>query len=307
MRRAIVTGASGFIGQALTAALLEQGTEVYGLCAHPDKLGATRSHPGFHLVQVSFEDYGDLAAIMPREEFDVFFHFAWQGYGKATNDYRVQVPNIKYACDAASAAAALGCRRFVFADSSHEFLVLETQDNQLAYCSIYGAAKHAAQRLCKALLAGTRTEFVGVLFTNVFGVGDRSARSANTMLRKLMAGEDLDLVPGERLYDWTYIDDCVGGVLAAAEKGKPGKVYYVGSRVLRPFFEIITDVRDTVAPNAELHFGKFNDDTFINYDQINTYELYNDTGFLPGADFAEGVRKTKEWLRGMDTENKDVN
>lgn len=297
MKRVIITGASGFIGQALTEALLDQGTEVYGVCAHPEKLGEIKEHPLFHLVQLKFKEYGSLAEKIPAGVYDVFFHFAWQGYGKATNDYKVQIPNIQYTCDAASAAAELGCKRFVLADSSHEYLVGPDNSGSVGLCSVYGAAKASAQRFCRVLLHNTDTEYIGVLFTNVFGPGDRSSRSTNTLLRKLLSGKDLDLIPGERLYDWTYIDDCVGGVIAAARDGKAGRVYYVGSRYLKPFSEIITEVRDTVAPGAALNFGKYHDSTYIDYSHINTYALYNDTGYLPNADLREGIQKTARWLK----------
>lgn len=303
MKRVIISGSSGFIGQALTAALLEQGAEVWGTCAHPEKLGPIREHPSFHLVQADFQEYEALAEKLPAGPYDVFFHLAWQGYGKATNDYRVQVPNIKYSCDAASAAAVLKCHRFVLADSSHEHLVSPDREGKLGLCSIYGAAKASAQRFCRVLLHNTETKFVGVLFTNVFGPGDRSSRSTNTILRKLMKGEDLDLIPGDRLYDWTCIDDCVGGVIAAAQSGRAGMVYYVGSRYLKPFSEIITEVRDAVAPEAELHFGKYQDSTFIDYRQIDTYALYSDTGYLPEANFTDTIKKTAAWLQTIDNGN----
>ena len=244
MKKVIISGASGFIGQALAEALLADGVEVYGLCATPEKLGELKKNPHFHLIQIEFQEYEQLAQKVSERDFDVFFHFAWQGYGKATNDYRIQISNIKYTCDAA-----------------------------------YGV------------------EFVGVLFTNIFGVGDRSGRSTNTMLKQLMRGQDLDLIKGDHLYDWTYIDDCVGGIIAAAKRGRNYKVYYVGSRQLRPFREIITEVRDVVCPKSKLNFGMYQDNSWIDYQDIDIYALYNDTGYLPSAIFEDSIKKTVDWLR----------
>ena len=94
MKKVIISGASGFIGQALAEALLADGVEVYGLCATPEKLGELKKNPHFHLIQIEFQEYEQLAQKVSERDFDVFFHFAWQGYGKATNDYRVQISNI---------------------------------------------------------------------------------------------------------------------------------------------------------------------------------------------------------------------
>lgn len=297
MRRVIVTGASGFIGQAVSRALINEGVEVFGLSFHLEKLGDLRNHPMFHVIEAEFRDYKNLHEMIDETGFDAFFHFAWQGYGKSTNDYKVQIPNIQYACDAAYAAIALKCKRFVFADSSHEYLVRRGADNQLHECSIYGNAKRSARHMVKAILHNGNVEYIGVLFTNIFGEGDWSNRSTNTMLRRLINGQDLDLIKGDNLYDWTYIDDCVGGVIAAAEFGRSGTVYYVGSRQLRPFREIITDVRNIVRPEAKLNFGTYLDDSFIDYRKIDIYALYRDTGYLPSADFEESIRKTVNWIK----------
>lgn len=297
MKKVILSGAAGFIGQALAKKLLAEGVEVYGLCATPEKLGELRDHPGFHMIQAEFQEYEHLAQKIQERDFDVFFHLAWQGYGKATNDYRVQLPNVKYTCDAAYAAIELQCKRFVFADSSHEHLKAPDAKGAVRECSIYGTAKKAARQMSQVILHNGGVEFVGVLFTNIFGVGDRSSRSTNVMLRKLMDGQDLDLIQGDSLYDWTYIDDCVGGVLAAARAGKNSTVYYVGSRQLRPFREIIMEVRDIVDPALDLHFGAYQDDSFIDYREIDTYALYRDTGYLPSSIFKESIEKTEEWLK----------
>lgn len=297
MKKVIVSGACGFIGQAVSRALIKQGVEVYGLSLQLDRLGDLKDNPKFHIIVAEFKDYKKLPEMVGETDFDAFFHFAWQGYGKSTNDYQVQIPNVEYACDAAYAALALKCKRFIFADSSHEHLKSKTADGSESICSIYGSAKNAASRLCRVIMHNGGGEFVGVLFTNIFGVGDWSNRSTNAMLRRLMNGQDLDLIDGKNLYDWTYIDDCVGGVIAAAEAGVNNKVYYVGSRVLRPFSEIITEVRDIVAPDAKLNFGAYNDPTYIDYEEIDTYALYRDTGYLPSADFKEGVIATVKWLK----------
>jgi len=299
MKKVIISGAAGFIGQALAKTLLADGVEVYGLCATPEKLGELRSNPNFHLIQVEFQAYEQLAQKVTERDFDVFFHLAWQGYGKATNDYRVQLPNIKYACDAAYAAIELRCKRYVFADSSHEYLKSPDTSGIVRECSIYGTAKKAARQMSQVILHNGGVEFVGVLFTNIFGVGDHSNRSTNVMLRKLMSGQDLDLIKGENLYDWTYIDDCIGGVIAAAQLCKSHTIYYVGSRQLRPFYEIITEMRDAIRPAAKLNFGTYQDNTFIDYRDIDTYALYSDTGYLPSAIFKESIEKTADWLKKM--------
>ena len=140
-------------------------------------------------------------------------------------------------------------------------------------------------------------EYNSVLFTNVYGVGDRSERSTNTILKKLLAGEPLKLISGEHLHDWTYIDDAVGGVMAVLKKGEPGREYYIGSRRPKTFKDIVTQVRDVVSPGTKLRFGEYKDDAYIDYSKIDLDALYNDTGFEPTVSLEDGVRRTAKWIQ----------
>lgn len=299
MKRVIVTGANGFIGNALTKKLLDSGAEVWAVVREKDAFARINSM-NLHVVLATFDDYSRLPALIDERDFNAFFHFAWAGYGSQTNDIAVQSANVLQAGLAAKAAAELRAKRFVFADSSHEYLVSLGQDEKCGMCSIYGAAKRSAQQMCRVICHNNRIDFIGVLFTNIFGVGDKSSRSTNTLVRKLLAGQDLDLVKGDKLYDWTYIDDCVEGVLAAAQSGKSGKVYYVGSERLRPFSEIIREVRDVINPTSKLNFGTYQDNSYIDYSYIDIYELYRDTGYLPTRDFKRAIIMTANWLRTLD-------
>lgn len=299
MKRVIITGVSGFIGQALASCLLGRGTEVWGVCAHPEKLGDLRRHPQLHLLHLDFQDYSILGQRIGQHGFDDFFHFAWQGYGTASDDCSVQTANITYAYEAACAAAACGCEKFIFADSSHEYLKSIDAQGNTGFCSVYGAAKRSARQMCQIAAHAGGMAFTGVLFANVFGVGDRSSRSTNTLLKRLLAGQHLDLTEGAELHDWTYIDDCIGGIIAAAEHGRAGQVYYVGSRQLRPFREIITEVRDILAPQAELRFGAYQERSFVDFSGIDLYALYRDTGYLPTAVFKESILKTADWIKQL--------
>ena len=304
MKTAIISGVSSFIGQALATRLLDSGTEVYGLTTHGETALRQRAH--MHVLELGFPDYDRLEKRLREaglREADVFFHLAWQGYAVARDDFRVQSANISHACEAVVGAAACGCGRFVFASSFFAHLKSRDASSEAGYCSVYGSAKHAADRMCQTVAHNAGIGYIGVLFSNIFGVGDSSARAFNTLLGQLNRGESLRLTQGRNLYDWTYIDDCVDGVLAAAEWGRPGRTYYIGSGSLRPFGEAVTEMRDAVAPQAELLWGAYPDASFIDYREIDIDQLYQDTGYRPAADFQTSVRKTAAWLRQREGEN----
>lgn len=301
MKTAIITGAGGFIGGAMTTFLLDKGIKVYGVDISERTLARHMGREGFIPVIAEFADYPRLHEKI-YDDVDVFYHFAWQGYGKDTQNFDVQVNNVIATEKVCEAAGKIGCRKFVLACSSYEYQKNEI-DSKMGLCSIYGAAKAASKSFAQVVSHRAGMLFCGALFTNVFGVGDQSNRSTNTIIRKLLRGEDIDATKGEDLYDWSYIDDVVGGLYAVGEKGLDGKEYYVGSNRLRPLKDIITEVRDIVSPKSVIHFGAFENNAYVDYANIDVYQLYNDTGYYPTAEFKESILKTAIWLQSQTSGN----
>ena len=229
----------------------------------------------------------------------MFFHFAWGGVGNNRDNCELQMKNVNNTIDAINLAIKLKAKRFIFADSSYEYLISKNSNEEIGPCSIYGTAKLCAQKMCKTIAHNNNIEYVGVLFVNIFGIGDKSNRSTNTLLKKIINNEDLDLIAGDNLYDWTYIDDCIDGILCATIKGINNKVYYIGNKP-RTFKDIMYDVKDALKTNVNFNFGKYEENSYVDFTQININQLEIDTGFKITSDFKENIKKTYEWLKRRD-------
>ena len=87
MKKAIVTGAGGFIGGALTKLLLSKGVTVYGVDISEKALVRYSGKENFVPIVADFTKYDHLHEMI-RGDIDVFYHFAWDGaYGPKTADY----------------------------------------------------------------------------------------------------------------------------------------------------------------------------------------------------------------------------
>ena len=297
MKSVIITGAGGFIGSALTEKLLSKGIHVTAVDIDKNKLMQRFKHPNISFVEASFENYPTLHKQIPYPA-DVFYHFAWQGVsGGDYKNIEVQEKNVISSRIALEESIKIGCGKFIYLGSSHEYLLSKNSiDNQYVESSVYGTAKKMGEIWCRTL-AKDKIIFISALFTNVFGVGDHSQRSTNTFIFQLLDGKDLNLIEGTNLHDWTYIDDAVDGLIAVAERGKNGRQYYIGSRKLRKFSEIIRDVRDIVNPNSKLLFGTYPENSFVDYSKIDLELLYKDTGFECCTNFKKSIIKTMEWIK----------
>lgn len=305
MKTIAITGASGFIGGHLLRHYLEEGAHVLAIVPDPENLEAYKQYGNLEIVKAFFEDFSHISELTSTREIDIFYYLSWGGYGKSTNDYSAQIQNIKPICDAVCEASKMGCKRFLFTTSFSEYMVSEHETlshNAGAHCNVYGAAKQAARVMAHATAAQKGVPFLCVAFANTFGVGDKSHRSTNLFIHRLLNGDALDLTEGTHLYDWNYVEDTVAGLILAGEKGKEDSIYYIGSNNLRPLKDIVGEVRDILNPKVEIRLGTYHEDFHVDYTSVDITKLYRDTGYQPKWNFEDAVLKTAEWVKTLDWE-----
>lgn len=298
MKKVIVTGATGFIGSALTKKLLSQGITVYGIDINTEKLSQLCEYRNFVPITAGFSLYEQLEQLIIERNFDCFVHTAWAGQlgGSDLYNYSLQNSNVEATCIACDKAAALDVKRFVFCSSS--YMEMYTEETSFAV-NYYGIAKKASVDFCKAICHKNHIECNIAVLTNTYGIGDRSNKAVNTFLRKLLANEDLDLIDGSKPNDWVYIDDTVAGIIAIALSAEPNKDYYVGHTEISTFKEKLIAMKRVLNSTSELRFGKYRDDTFVKYENLNIDQLNTDLGFECLTNFEESILKTSEWLKTL--------
>ncbi len=300
MKTAIVTGAGGFIGGAVTKLLLEKGVLVWGVDISKAAL-SKHDHPSFTPIVADFTRYNELPSLLPKNA-DVFYHFAWNGvYGEAFRDYALQLSNAKYACDALMAAVRTGCRKFVFAGTMNEYEMdeyIRSDYFEPRYTYIYSAVKQVSEAICKTLAHNHSIVFNTGRIAMAYGENNRSKMVTNVVMKNLISGTPCKLVEGTNLYDMIYIDDIAEAFYAIGERGVDMKSYYVGHRQIRTFREIIEDIAEILNPGCPLLFGEYPDvPSGVRYENIDLDALYRDTGFECTADFRESILKTAAWVK----------
>lgn len=303
MKSVVITGASGFLGGALALRLLKEGVQVYGVGATADGFQRFAEFENFVPVIAEFGDYFKLSELVAGRNFDVFYHFAWQGvFGEAFKDYALQLKNASYACEALMQAKKLGCKKFVLAGTYNEFEVrgfMEDIEYQPRYTCIYASAKLVSELMCRTLAYQNSIEYNAGLVCMAYGENNFSDMLPNVVLRQLLKGEEPKLITGDNHYDMVYVDDVAAAFAAIGERGINQQSYYIGHRRLRTFKELLCEMRDIVSPNTKLHFGAFQDTAAMDYSRIDLEALYRDTGFECKADFKESILKTADWLKAQ--------
>ena len=301
--RAIVTGANGFVGSALVKKLVENNIEVLAidLSFNPSRL---EENDKIQRLELSIDNISDLKNRITKK-YDVFYHFAWVGSaGPLRCDEKVQVQNAMWTVDCLREANEIGCKKFICAGTIMEYEVhaaMYAQGSKPGAAYIYGVGKVLAHELCKPIANQLGIDLIWTYITNAYGVGEKSPRFINTTLRKIIHNEPLEFTAGTQNYDFVYIDDVANAFYLIGLHGKANKGYMIGSGNARPLKEFIIEMCNANAGDNKPLFGNV-PFTGVNVD-INTFDisdLVNDCGFTSNISFAEGTRRTIEWLKEVD-------
>ncbi len=139
--------------------------------------------------------------------------------------------------------------------------------------------------------------------TNTYGPRMRVKDARQTFLgiwfRRLLEGDSFEVWGGEQKRDYTYADDAIDALLAAAvEPDHRGAVYNVGGREVLTLLET-AQVIERVAGKKDIFVTR---DYPEDRKKIDVGDYYSDytafskkTGWNPRVDFAEGVRRTLDY------------
>jgi len=254
MQRAFVTGGSGFIGSGLIRALRARGVEVRALArsrqaeAHVARLGAEP-------VAGDLESLAALAQGM--QGCDVVFHAAanlsdWD----LDADLRINVKGTELVlCAAASAHVA----RVVYVSGTGVLIgsgpVVDASED-LPCGKPVGALSASRVRSEAAVRAGNgaQLETVVVRLPYVWGPGDTLRPQLHAAVR---SGQYFWISRGNHLVSICHIDNAVAGLLAAAERGRPGALYHLADAApikLRTFITEQMRVEGVRLPNRSIPF-----------------------------------------------------
>lgn len=304
MKKAIVSGANGFIGTALCKELTNQGIEVIAIVRDEteyidDIIGLT----GLCIVYCDLSDFSNLDQVITDRDIDIMYHLAWVGSaGPLRADVNVQLNNVRYTCDAINACSRIGCKKFVFASSIMEYEIAATMESDVTpgINTLYSTAKICADYMARTMAGNIGIDFIRAVISNIYGPGEISPRLINTSLRKLLNGEHCAFSAGNQMYDFIYIDDAAKTFVAIGEKGISNRTYYIGSQNPRPLKEFLIEMRDQVNPDIEIGLGEipFNG-VSLSYKEFDINAVKMDTGFVSEVSFAEGIQRTIAWMQSQ--------
>lgn len=232
--RILITGASGFIGRALSAELLARGHQVSALVRRPGS-----QPPGSDAVAGDLSDGPRLTQALAEAEPECVVHLAAEiaSQRRAAKVQEVNVAGTQRLIDACLALKT-GERlpRIVFAstvvtgDAGGAML---SESEPLPVSTPYGRAKQEGERL----VLGSGLEAVVIRPSHVYGPGGWYAEELVARLRQ--PGRFAVIGRGENLWDVVHVDDVAAALVLGVESAPPGAIYHVADDQPISYYEFM--------------------------------------------------------------------
>jgi UDP-glucose 4-epimerase len=304
--RVLVTGGAGFIGSHLVDALIDLDSEVVVL----DNLAtgyADNVHRQARLVVGDVAEPDVVAAAMAGVE--VVFHLA----AARAVVRSVQLPlatdraNTRGTLSVLEAARHGGTRRVICTSSSSVYggaaLKPTPETAPLVPRSPYAVSKLAAEHYARVYWELYRLETVSIRLFNVYGPRQRADNQYAAVIPLFIDALRTGVAPrvhgdGRQSRDFTFVDDAVSAILAAAEAPGikcAGRVYNAAGGSEHSLLDLLAALERVLEVRIlPVHVEPRAGD--VRHSRADVSAAREDLGWAPQVGFEEGLARTVAWF-----------
>lgn len=299
-RRVLVTGASGFVGAALTRDLAAAGHEVHVIVRAPATAWRLAGVHGLVFHTADLRDAAGVRVAVRGARPDIVFHAAAHGTMPGQRERAAILDsNLTGTANLLDALDDHPYDRLVNLGSSSEYGHVDrpmAEDDQPRPRGDYGVAKAAATLLCQAEAYKGRPVCTVRIFS-AYGPWEDSTRIASAVITSCLNGIPPRVTAGAQPRDFVYVDDVVALLKAAASHpAAVGEILHAGTGRRQTVRDIVeAAVRACGGPSAV--YGSVPPRA----DEPTTWVASIDrtrrlTGWEPRVSLDDGVRRLRDWL-----------
>jgi UDP-glucuronate 4-epimerase len=329
--KVLVTGSAGFIGAALSKALLLRGDEVFGLDNfnhyYDVKLKEARSErllvdPAFKELRGDLSDQRFIEEAFERFKPERVVNLAAQaGVRYSLENPKAYVDsNLFGFLNILEACRHHGTEHLVYASSSSVYgantrMPFSIHDNVDHPVSLYAATKKSNELMAHTYSHLFKIPTTGLRFFTVYGPWGRPDMALFKFTRNIIEGKPIDIFNfGKHKRDFTYIDDIVEGVLRVLDKpalpnpdwngessdpatsDAPYRLYNIGNHEPVELMRFIEILESCIGKSAIRNYLPIQEgDVPETYADVEDLRLA--VGYTPSTPIEVGVERFVEWYR----------
>jgi len=311
--RVLVTGGAGAIGSNLVERLVQSyGCDVTVVDdysqGHPSNLEHLLKQKEIEFIQGDINHPQILQKAFSKDV-DVIYHLA----ASFANELSVEDPihdlecNIKGTLNLLKAGVKAQIKLFVYASSSSLYgprdEILLNENLFPNPSTPYAVSKLTGEFYCKSMKHLYDQNFVALRFSNTYGPKDFPGRYRNVIpnfMRKALKNEPLTITgTGGETRDYTYIDDCLDGILLASQKKEAyNQTFNLGTGKPTRTIDLAKSILKMTGSKSKIQFLKPRYFDHIKYRMMDITKASKTFGYRPQTSIEDGLEKTFAWVLG---------
>lgn len=240
-KKALVSGATGYIGSNLVKGLILEGYSVGILCRRTSSLGLLHSVKEKISIHIIDNQYKSIEKAVSSFKPDIVFHLAslFLSQHQPSDIKELMDSNILFGSFLIDALVENGVNKMVNTGTSWEHY----NDQDYNPVNLYSATKKAYESILQYYIESFNVNVINLKLYDTYGPNDPRKKIINILIDQIGKREPLLMSPGEQLLDLTYIEDIVSGYIHAADllfkKTFPGSEYVIRSGRLYSLRDLI--------------------------------------------------------------------
>ncbi|MEL7029743.1 MAG: NAD-dependent epimerase/dehydratase family protein [Pseudomonadota bacterium] len=314
----LVTGAAGFVGFHTTNALLDRGEQVIGVdnlnayyapSLKQARLDALTAREGFDFVRLDIAEHHELVGAVADRGVDRIVHLAAQAGVRYSleNPFAYAKANLVGHLSILELARTIKPKHLVYASSSSVYggntkIPFAETDMTDDPASLYGATKKADELMSQSYARLYGLPVTGLRFFTVYGPWGRPDMAYWIFTKAILEGRPIRLFnQGQMGRDFTYIDDCVAGVIAAldqppADRSPSHRVYNLGNNHPEELLKLVQVLEGALGREAEKTLEPMQPGD-VERTWADPSRAEDELGFSASTSLEEGLAKFVAWYQ----------
>lgn len=254
MKRVLITGPSGFIGQHCVQRLLAEDCEIHAV----NRRGAGNTDPRVNWHATDLCDAAASRTLIEAVRPSHLLHLAWEATPRLYNQSPENFKWLRAGIEMASAFGEIGGTRFVGVGTSAEYQAslapCQEDITPIQPTTIYGKTKASYAFALDALSQHFKFSSAWARIFLPYGPGDPPQRLVPSVIAALDARRPVETTHGRQLRDFIFVTDvadCLVTLLFASEDGR----FNVGTGAQTQIRSVIEHLADSRDGRALLKFG----------------------------------------------------
>lgn len=215
MKKALITGGTGFIGSNLCRRLLKDGWKIFLI---------TKKEFGYdNIIDIKEkleiyeyeDDFSELMEYVKRIEADVVFHLASTiiTEHKAQDIHKILQGNITFGTEILEAMKYSNTKLLVNTGTYWQHY----NNEEYNPVDLYAATKEAFQNIIKYYVEVENIRCITLKLFDTYGEDDKRPKLINLLNKFADEGTELNMSPGEQILDLVHVEDIVEAYIVAYE------------------------------------------------------------------------------------------